>query len=205
MRLRFAITILMLAVASTASAMSVSSDPRQAPTGVYQLDPRHVQVQFAITHFGISDFFGRFEKASGTLNFNAVDPAKSSVTISIDTKSLNTQNSALDDELQGAPIFDTARSPEAIFKSTAVTRTGPNTGKITGDLTIKGITKPLTLDVTYNGSTVSPVAAKTTLIGFHAAGAIKRSDYDMTGVMWSSMVSDEVKLDIEAPFAISKE
>ena len=205
MRHEFAFATALLVFTSSASAISVSTDPRQAPTGAYQLDPRHAQIQFAITHFGISDFFGRFERASGTLNFNAADPAKSTVAISIDTKSLSTQNSALDNELQGAPIFDTTRSPEATFKSTSVTRTGPNTGKIIGDLTIKGITKPITLDVTYNGSTVSPLAAKTTLIGFRATGAIRRSDYNMTGVIWSSMVSDEVKLDIQAPFANSKE
>src|SRR5262249_55606463 len=111
----------------------------------------------------------------------------------------------LSQELAAPSIFDSARSPAATFKSTAVTRTGPNTGRITGDLTIKGITKPVTLDVTYNGSTVSPLAAKTTLIGFHATATIRRSDYNMTGVIWSSMVSDEVKLDIEAPFAMSRE
>ncbi len=199
-------TVLMGTFTSAISASaSVSSDPRQAPTGVYELDPRHAQIQFAITHFGISDFFGRFEKASGTLNFNAMDPARSSVNITIDTSSLSTQNSALSQELATPSIFDSARSPGATFKSTAVTRTGPNKGRITGDLTIKGITKPVTLDVTYNGSTVSPLAAKTTLIGFHATATIRRSDYNMTGVIWSSMVSDEVKLDIEAPFAMSRE
>ena len=205
MRTTFAIATVFLAITSSASALSVSTDPRQAPTGVYQLDPRHAQVQFAITHFGISDFFGRFEKASGTLSFNAADPARSSVNITIDTTSLSTQNAALTQELASPSIFDSAHSPAATFKSTAVTRTGPTTGKITGDLTIKGITKPVTLDVAYNGSTVSPIAAKTTLIGFHATGMIKRSDYNMTGVIWSSMVSDEIKLDIEAPFAISRE
>ena len=205
MRKALAIAITILTVAPPAFALSVSTDPRQAPTGVYQLDPRHAQVQFAITHFGISDFFGRFEKASGTLNFNAADPARSSVNITIDTTSLSTQSSALTQELAAPAIFDSARSPEATFRSTSVTRTGPNTGKITGDLTIKGVTKPVTLDVTYNGSTVSPMAAKTMLIGFHATGTIRRSDYNMTGVMWSSMVSDDVKLDIEAPFAVSRE
>ena len=194
-----------LATFTSIAFASVSTDPRQAPTGVYQLDSRHAQVQFAITHFGISDFFGRFEKASGTLNFNAADPARSSVNITIDTASLSTQNSALTQELAAPSIFDSAKSPAATFKSTTVTRTGPNTGKITGELTIKGITKPVTLDVTYNGSTVSPMAAKTMLIGFHATATIKRSDFGLTGVIWSAMVSDEVKLDIEAPFAISKE
>jgi polyisoprenoid-binding protein YceI len=205
MRYVYAIAAAALAAFTLSASAAVSTDPRQAPTGVYQLDSRHAQVQFAITHFGISDFFGRFEKASGTLNFNAADPARSSVSVTIDTTSLSTQNSALTQELAAPSIFDAARSPAATFKSTAVTRTGPSTGKITGDLTIKGITKPVTLDVTYNGSTVSPMAAKATLIGFHATATIKRSDYSMTGVIWSSIVSDEVKLDIEAPFAISKE
>jgi polyisoprenoid-binding protein YceI len=206
MRSRFAIGAAVAAVlASTAAAQSVSTDPKQAPTGVYQLEPRHTQIQFAVTHFGITDYFGRFDKASGTLNFSPSSPEKSSVSISIDTTSLDTPSSALAKELQGSDIFDTAHFAEATFKSTSVTRTGSNTGKIAGDLTIKGITKPVTLDVTFNGSTASPMGPKTTLIGFHATTTIKRSDFNMASAMWSPMVSDDVRLDIEAPFAMVKE
>ncbi len=199
-----AIALLSIAIPA-ADAQSVSTDPRHAPTGNYRLEPRHAQIQFAIAHLGITDFLGRFDKASGTLNFNANDPEKSSVSISIDLTSLDTQNKALNTELLGPDLFNAYKSTEATFKSTSITRTGTNSGKITGDLTIKGITKPITLEATFNGSTADPFSSNTTLIGFHATAIVKRSDYNMTGTSWSAMVGDEVKLDIEAPFSIQKD
>jgi polyisoprenoid-binding protein YceI len=199
-----AIALLSISISAT-DAQSVSTDPRHAPTGAYTLEPRHAQIQFAIAHLGITDFLGRFDKASGTLNFNASDPARSSVSITIDLTSLDTQNHELNSELQGPAIFDIGKSPTATFKSTAITRAGPNTGKITGDLTIKGITKPVTLDATFNGTTSDPLSSNTTLIGFHATTTIRRSDFDMTGTSWTAMIGDDVKLDIEAPFMLQKE
>ena len=188
-----------------ALALSVTTDPHGAPPGTYQLESKDAQIQFAIRHFGVSDFFGRFDKASGALTFNPADPSRSAVTVVIDITSLSTQSSALDKELADPAIFNSAKFPTATFKSTSVTPTGANTGTIAGDLTIKGITKQAVLDVRYNGSTPSPLDPKSTWIGFHATTTIKRSDYDMTGVMWSSMVGDDVRLDIEAPFAATRE
>jgi polyisoprenoid-binding protein YceI len=199
------LTALFLIVSLSPAAAQVSTDPRHAPTGAYRLEPRHTQIQFAIAHLGITDFLGRFDKASGTLNFNASDPAKSSVSITIDLTSLDTQNHELNTELQGPDIFDIGKSPNATFKSTSITRTGPNTGKIIGDLTIKGVTKPVTLDATFNGTTSDPLSSNTTLIGFHATTIIKRSDFNMTGTSWTAMIGNEVKLDIEAPFTLQKD
>lgn len=192
-------------VTQTAQALSVSTDPKQQPSGTYQVDPRHTQVVFAIPHFGITDYYGRFDKVSGTLDFNANDPAKSAVNISIDTTSIDTPSPQLVSELIAAPVFDTDHFPTATFKSTAVTRTSANTGTVAGDLTIKGITKPVTLNVVFNGGEKHPVAANTYLVGFHGTASIKRSDFNMTSMIWSSLVGDEVKLDIEALFAQTKE
>lgn len=197
-------TILALALlVQRTPALSVSSDPALAPGGGYALEPRHTQILFAVTHFGITDYFGRFEKASGTLNFNPADPAKSAVSVSVDTTSLNTQSAELNKELQAPAIFDTGHFPSATFRSTSAERTGANTGRVSGYLTIKGITRPVTFQVAFNGSTASPMSARTTLVGFHASTVIRRSDFNMTGVMWSTMVSDEVRLEIEAPFALA--
>jgi polyisoprenoid-binding protein YceI len=191
--------------AGNAHAISVATDPKQAPSGTYEIEPRHTQVVFAIAHFGLTDFYGRFDKVSGELNFDPADPTKSTTSIDIDTSSLDTPNAQLNSELQGTATFDTAHFPSATFKSTSVTRTGPNAGKIAGDLTIKGITKPVILDVVYNGGLQSPLGGNAYLVGFHATTSIKRSDFNMTGTMWSSLVGDDVKLTIEALFVQSKD
>jgi polyisoprenoid-binding protein YceI len=189
----------------SAEAVSVETDPKLAPSGSYEVEPRHTQVIFSIMHFGLTDFYGRFDKISGSLNFDGVDPADSTVSISIDTASVDTPNAQLNSEIQGSAIFDTAHFPQATFKSTSATRTGSTSGKVTGDLTIKGITKPVTLDVTFNGGLKSPMGGNAYLIGFHATTFIKRSDFNMTNAMWSPLVGDDVKLTIEALFVQAKE
>jgi len=191
--------------AQGASAVSVATDPKQAPSGTYDVEPRHTQVVFATSHFGLTDFYGRFNKVSGTLNFDSANPSNSTVSITIDTTSIDTPNAQLNSELQAPAILDSAHVPGATFKSTSVTRTGPNSGRIVGDLTIKGVTKSVTLDVTYNGGLKSPMGGNSFLIGFHGTTTIRRSDFNMTGVMWSSLVGDEIKLTIEALFFQAKE
>jgi polyisoprenoid-binding protein YceI len=202
----FAFTLALFGlVAQSALAQSVSTDAKQQPSGTYQVDGRHTQVVFAIPHFGIFNYFGRFDKISGTLDFNANDPTKSTLNITIDAASVDTPSPQLVSELVAAPVFDTAHFPTATFKSTSIVRTGPNTGKVTGNLTLKGVTKPVTLDVTFNGGVKHPLAANAYIIGFHADTTIKRSDFNMTSMVWSSLVGDDVKLEIEALFQQTKE
>lgn len=190
--------------AAAASAQTVSTDPKQSPGGAYQLETRHTQVLFAIPHFGITNYYGRFDKSSGSLDFNPADPVKSSVSITIDTSSVDMMSQELMKTVQQAGVFDTGDFPQATFKSTSATRTGPNTGTVTGDLTIKNITKPVTFTVTYNGGLKSPLNNAYD-IGFHATATIKRSDYNMTNMMWSPMVGDEVQIIVEALFTQAKE
>ena len=194
----------LLSLLSIARADDVSTDPKRAPAGAYQIEPRHTQVLFAIVHFGITDYYGRFEKVSGTLNFNPGTPEKSSVAIAIDTSSTNVMSGQLINEIVGPNVFDSAHFPEATFKSTAIERTGPTSGKITGDLTIHGVTKSVTFDVIFKGGLVAPVGASAYDIGFHATATIKRSDFGLDRMIWASFVSDDVKLIIEAMFQQQK-
>lgn len=203
-RFATAACLVIVAVTSAALAAGVSTDPKQAPAGAYQMETRHTQVIFAIPHLGLTDYYGRFEKVSGTLNFNPAAPEKSAVSVSIDTSSANVMSSQLVGEIVGPSVFDSAAFPAATFKSTAITRTGAGTGKMTGDLTIHGVTKPVTFDVTFNGGTPSPMGAAAYDLGFHATTTIKRSDFGLTKMMWSSFVGDEVKLTIEAMFQQQK-
>ncbi len=189
-----------LSLAGTLAHAAVSTDPKQAPAGTYQVETRHTQVLFAIPHFGITDYYGRFEKVSGSLNFNPAAPEKSAVSITIDTASANVMSSELVGEIVGPSVFDSANFPTATFASTAIERTGPNSGKMTGDLTIHGVKKSVTFEVTFNGGTPSPMGAAAYDLGFHATATIKRSDFGLDKMMWSAAVGDEVKLTIEAMF-----
>ena len=192
-------------LAMTGAALAApSDDPKKAPTGSYSMDTRHSLVVFAIPHLGITDYYGRFDHVSGSLSFNAGAPEKSSVNVTIDMTSIDTPSKELIGELSGGNVFDATKYPTATFKSTAVTRTGPNTGTITGDLTIKGVTKSVTLDTTFGGLTTDPFSGNDD-IGFHATTTVKRTDFGLTGMVWESVVADDVKLTIEAMFQHSKD
>ena len=137
---RAALLALGAMIATPAFAQDVSKNPSQAPSGAYRIDVAHSQLLFAIPHIGLTNYYGRFDRLSGTLNFDANQPEKSAVSVSHDMTSLDTPSGELNNELKGASVFDAANFPAATFKSTSVTRTGPDSGRIAGDLTIKGVT-----------------------------------------------------------------
>ncbi len=129
------------------AALALASAPVFATT--YTLDPNHTQVQFVWNHFGFTNLTGQFGKIEGTLDFDAADPSKSSVTATISIDSVNSNVKKLDGELLGADYFDAAKFPTATFKSTRVEKGAtPDQLKVTGDLSVHGVTKPATLDVT---------------------------------------------------------
>lgn len=172
---------------------AIAADP---PKGAYEIDPNHTQVIFGIKHMGISTFYGRISDVKGELHFDHADPTQSKLDLTIGTASVNTLVPKLTDELKTG-FFEAEKFPAATFKSTAITKTGDNSGTVTGDLTIKDVTKPITLDVTFNGGRESPMPGRPYMIGFDAKGTIKRSDFGLTGTSWSGFVGDEVTLLIE--------
>jgi polyisoprenoid-binding protein YceI len=180
-----------------AFAEAVSKDPARAPTGTYVVDTKHTQVLFSTLHLGLTDYHGRFDKISGTLTFDGKQPERSAVAIIIDTTTLDTASDTLNNSLK--TIFRTQQFPMAAFKSTSVTRTGPDSGRISGFLTIRDVTKPVVLEATFNGGEKTPMST-TYSLGFHATGTIRRSDFDLNHMIWSGFVSDEVHLTIEAQF-----
>ncbi|HXL99209.1 MAG TPA: YceI family protein [Rhizomicrobium sp.] len=190
-------------LASPATAQTASKDPAQAPAGAYRLETSHSQLLFAIPHLGLTDFYGRFDKLSGTLNFDPNQPEKSAVSITVDTTSIDTPSGALNNELKGASVFDAANFPTASFKSTSIARTGADTGTITGDLTIKGVTKPVTLDVVFHGGEQNPMNDSYAL-GFRGTATIKRTDFGLSGMIWEPMVGNDVTLIVEAMFQQQK-
>ncbi len=162
------------------------------------MDPTHTSVVFKVDHLGFSTYIGRFDTAAGTLSFDEKDPAKSSVSVTIDASSVNTNSEALEEKLRGADMFDAEAHPEITFVGTSIETTGEATGKITGNLTIAGMTKPVTLDVTFNNGAPHPFPPNKFVLGFSATAALKRSEWELNS--WLPAVGDDVALEIEAEF-----
>jgi polyisoprenoid-binding protein YceI len=166
------------------------------PAATYTIDPRHTQIIFSIRHMGLSTFYSRFGHVTGTLAFDPAQPGKSALNAQIDLTNIDTHVPELDKELSTS-FFHADKFPTATFVSTQSVKTGMNTGTVTGNLTIDGVTRPVTLNVTFNGGRNSPMPLQPYRIGFNATGMIKRSDFGLTHVIWSGLVSDEVSLMIE--------
>ncbi|EGF93007.1 yceI-like domain protein [Asticcacaulis biprosthecium C19] len=181
-------------LAASVIALGLATAPAFA-ADTYKLDAGHTEVVFGWTHFGFSKPTGKFANAVGSVTLDQADPAKSSVSVSFDISGLNTGVPALDNHLKSADFFDAAKFPTATFKSTAVQTTSDKTATVTGDLTIHGVTKPVTLDVTLNGLGEHPMKKKKAA-GFSATGTIKRSDFGVGA--YAPAVSDEIHLVITA-------
>jgi polyisoprenoid-binding protein YceI len=196
------IAALLATTALPAFADDVSTNPLSAPKGKYKVEPSHTNVLFCIRHNGISDYCGRFAGVSGSMTFNGGQPEKSALAISIDVNSLDTPSDKLDAELKSS-FFETAKFPTATFKSTAIKVTGKNEGEITGDLTLHGVTKPVTLKTTFGGGKMHAFA-NTYVVGFSASTKIKHADFAFPDVAWRSFVGDEVTLYIETEMLAEK-
>lgn len=177
-----------------AVALLAGSVPAFATT--YTLDPNHTQVQFIWNHYGFTNLTGQFGKIEGSLEFDATDPAKSSVSATIDIASVASNIKKLDEKLVTSDYFDVAKYPSATFKSTRVEKgSTPDRLKVTGDLTLHGVTKPVTLDVDIVKVGTHSLR-KGEAAGFDATATIKRTDFGIKTYL--PMVADEVKLHIVA-------
>ncbi|UXI68917.1 YceI family protein [Tahibacter amnicola] len=159
----------------------------------YEFDNSHTQVVFSWTHMGFSNPSARFEKVEGELLLDTADLTKSSVSVTLPIASIDSDVAKFDDHLRSDDFFDLAKFPTATFKSTKVEKAGDNKLKVTGDLTIHGVTKPAVLDVKINKIGDHPMAKKPAA-GFDATTTIKRSDFGLG--KYVPNVSDEVKIQI---------
>ncbi len=167
--------------------------------GSYRLDPDHTGVLAQWSHFGFSQPSAHFRIGAGTLVWNADDPSRSTVEVTLPIASIDTFVPALDEHLKQADFFDIAKYPNATFKSTRVQAAGPNRYTVVGDLTIKDKTHPVTLTVTLNGAGKHAMSGLES-IGFSATGQIKRSDFGVDA--FTPSVSDAVELRITAEGSI---
>lgn len=171
---------------------SVFAAPVFAEPVVYTIDTTHTFPRFSYSHFGYSKQLSRFNKTSGTVTLDA-QARQAVVDVSIDMTSVDTGHDTFDGHIQGADFLDTAQYPTATFKSTKVTFDGDALAAIEGELTIKGVTRPVTLTVTSFQSMPHPML-KRPAIGANATTTIKRSDFNAG--KHAPYVGDEVTLDI---------
>jgi polyisoprenoid-binding protein YceI len=173
--------------------------PVLAHADTWNIDPAHTNVEFSVRHMMISNVKGQFQKTSGTITTNGSDPASATVDATIDASSVDTRVEKRDMHLKSPDFLDVAKYPTITFKSTKVEADGPNKWKVTGDLTLHGVTKPVVLDVESSGQPVSVMGNMRA--GASAKTEIKRSDFGLT---WNKvlesggvMVGDEVAISID--------
>lgn len=177
---------------------SVSPVESQVSVGRYQMDPHHWSVTFDVEHLGYSRFVMRFDRVSAQLDWREGGMEHSSVDATIDAASVDTNVPALDKLVKGKDMLDVERYPQIRFVSTRFERTGDARGTLTGDLTIHGVTRPVTLDVTFNGTAPNPLTKQPTL-GFSARGHFSRAQFGLA--KWFPAVGDDIAVRIEAEFA----
>lgn len=171
--------------------------PVQVKSGDYVLDASHGKITWSIDHLGFSTYIGQFIDVDARLKLDAANPANSTLTATVDADKVSTANDALDKHIKAPDFLDAAKFPKATFKATSIKQTGARTADIVGDLTLHGVTKPLTIKATFNKAGVHPADNKYT-IGFDGEAVIKRSEYGVKGYL--PVLGDEVALKIEAEF-----
>ena len=162
----------------------------------YALDPMHTFVVFKITDMGYAHVVGWFTAVAGKLTFDPADITKSSLNVTIKTASIDTHFAQRNKDLMSPDFLNVAEFPEMTFKSTSIEKTGDKTGRVTGELTLLGVRKPVTMDVTFNKVAPNPFNKNTPTAGFEAHTVIKRSDFGMKAEIPN--IGDEVDISIDS-------
>ena len=188
----------MIRVAPLALVASLFATPVLAAPEAYVLDPSHSQILFSYNHLGFSTSYGLFSGFDGKISYDAAAPADSSVEVAFPVKSMLTGWQARFDHFMSPDFFDAADDEMVSFKSTAIEVTGEKTAKITGELTLNGVTKPVTIQAELSGNGTNGMSRKET-VGFHGTTTIKRSDWGMGwGIPFG--IGDEIDLNITVAF-----
>lgn len=187
---------LLLVQAVPAGAETV--DLSAIPAGTYRLDKNHASVVWKVDHLGFSNYAGRFNDFDAILTYDPANPGASTLTVTLDPASVDVNLAEFERELtQDPPFFNVSRHPEITFRSTEIDTGTGKVGTVTGDLTMLGVTAPMTFDVTLNGAGKHPFNGKD-VMGFSATATINRSDWGFTHLV--PAIGDSVEIQVEAEF-----
>jgi polyisoprenoid-binding protein YceI len=187
------------AATATAPAAAAAAPDLSALTGDYTIDPSHTTIGFVARHAMVTNVKGSFKEFTGSLHLDGSDPSKSTASIDVVMDSIDTGSADRDGHLKSADFFKTDEFPTMTFRSTQVEAADDGEYRVTGDLTILGTTRPLTIDVEYNGAATDPFGNQR--VGFEGKAEILRSDW---GLSWNAaletggfLVSDKIKLNFD--------
>jgi polyisoprenoid-binding protein YceI len=166
----------------------------------WKADPFHSKLGFTVTHLGIADVPGHFDAYDVTITATKPDFSDAVVEMTAQTNSINTRVEPRDKHLKSADFFDAEKFPTMSFKSTSIKKTGDNKYSLTGDLTLHGVTKPVTVTMLHRGTTANPNAKGAPVAGIQISGTIKRSDFEVGNKFPAPMISDEVIIKADGEF-----
>ncbi|MCI5043070.1 MAG: YceI family protein [Aquisalinus sp.] len=193
-----------LLLTGAAQAQSETTPYQEMPAGEYVLDKSHASLTWKVSHFGLSNYTARFTRFDATVDFDPANPANSTLSVTVDPTSVetdypNAEAKDFDKELaESDRWFNAGEFPEISFVSTGIEMTGETTGIVTGDLRFMGVTKPASLDVTFNAAFAERPFSGLATLGFSATGTVTRSDWGMSGLVPN--IGDDVDLLIEVEF-----
>lgn len=167
--------------------------------GTWKSDPMHSKLTFGTVHLGISEVEGLFNKFDAGIQTTKADFSDAVFNLTVDVASIDTEVEMRDNHLKSADFFEVEKYPAMSFKSTSITFAGKDKYLLKGDLTLHGVTRPVTLNLWYRGTIVNP-QSKATISGFQITGTIKRSDFNVGPKFPAPMISDEVTIKADGEF-----
>ncbi|MEN5362022.1 YceI family protein [Brevundimonas intermedia] len=196
-----ALALSLAAGGAVVAQAALTKNPAEVTAGNYDLESSHGKITWSVNHFGLSTYTGQFVNVKAELKLDPANPSASTLTATIPLTDVAPNDDRLKAHLQTADFFDTANHPTATFVSRSVTvdSDDANEATVVGDLTLRGVTKPVTIEVEFNGAGTVMGAYKS---GFDGEATIKRSDFGINYAL--PAVSDEVKLHIEGEFVLKQ-
>jgi polyisoprenoid-binding protein YceI len=183
---------------SAVAQAAITQNPAEVKAGTYKLDPAHGKITWSLKHMGFSTYYGQFDNVAADLTLNPANPSASTLTATVPLADVAPNNDALKAHLQTPDFFNTAEFPTATFKATSVTVDLEDSSKaaVVGDLTLHGVTRPVTLAVRFNQA--GPFMGGAYRVGFDGETTIRRSDFGID--KYAPVLGDDVKLHIEGEF-----
>lgn len=190
----------LLTAGGVVARAELTRTPAEVRAGAYKLDSDHGKITWGVSHLGFSTYFGQFVNVQAELVLDPANPSASRLTATIPLTDVDSNSDGLDGHLQTADFFDTANHPTATFVSRSITvdADDPTEATVVGDLTLRGVTKPVTMEVQFNQA--GPSMGGVYKAGFDGEAVIKRSDFGISYAL--PVLGDEVKLHIEGEFVL---